>query len=262
MQIENLLQNLPNARVRFAEIVQDIEKWISARFHIESKDQQTYLSRSVNSLLTGSIGTTFSGALRLLIIFVIFIFFTFFMLVYRNLLKQSVLSFFKDSEQEKAVHLVNTIRYVVNNYLIGLMTEMAILFVILFVSLLVMGTKYALLLALLGAIMNIIPYIGIYTAGLVGIIMTLVNGTENMAFDVAMVFIGAHLIDSNILMPYIVGGKVKINPFIALVALIAGDLVWGIPGMFLFIPLTAIVRIMIRSVRELKPWAILIGAEE
>lgn len=261
IQLQNLFQNLPNARVKFLAIVHGIENWVSAHFHVENKDQQTYMSRSLNNFLTGSLGTTFGGVLRMCILFVVFVFFTFFILVYRNLLQQTVLSFFKDSQQQEAKQMVRRIRAVINSYLLGLITEMGILFVLIFAALLILGVKYALLLALLGSIMNIIPYIGIYTAALIAILMTLLNTTEGLALDVAFVFIAAHLIDANILMPYIVGGRVKINPFMALVALIAGDLVWGIAGMFLFIPLTAIIRILVQNIRELRPWAILIGGE-
>jgi AI-2 transport protein TqsA len=71
-----------------------------------------------------------------------------------------------------------------------------------------------------------------------------------------------HFLDANIILPKVVGGKVKMNPLVTILAVLIGHLVWGIPGMFLFIPLTAIIRLICEEVPELKPWAILLGEEK
>ena len=77
----------------------------------------------------------------------------------------------------------------------------------------------------------------------------------------AAVFILIHIIDANIILPRIVGGSVKMNPFVTLIAVVVGHLIWGVPGMFLFIPLTAIIRVLSEKINEFRSWAILIGEE-
>ena len=77
----------------------------------------------------------------------------------------------------------------------------------------------------------------------------------------AAVFILIHIIDANIILPRIVGGSVKMNPFVTLIAVVIGHLIWGVPGMFLFIPLTAIIRVLSEKINEFRSWAILIGEE-
>src|SRR5207249_1833256 len=109
-----------------------------------------------------------------------------------------------------------------------------------FAVLSIMGIKYALLMAILTAVLNIIPYLGIYTSMALCMLITLANGTAVQALEIGISFIVIHFLDANILLPRIVGGRVKMNPFITIIAVLTGRLVWGIPGMFLFIPLTAI----------------------
>ena len=71
-----------------------------------------------------------------------------------------------------------------------------------------------------------------------------------------------HLIDSNILLPVIVGSKVRINAFITLIGVVVGEMIWGISGMFLSIPVIAITKIIFDRIESLKAWGMLMGHEE
>jgi predicted PurR-regulated permease PerM len=62
-----------------------------------------------------------------------------------------------------------------------------------------------------------------------------------------------------VLEPLILGHQVKINPLFTIIALIIGDLLWGIPGIILAIPLTAIFKIICDHIEPLKPYGFLIG---
>ena len=101
--------------------------------------------------------------------------------------------------------------------------------------------------AFIAGIFNIVPYIGIYTATLLNILIAIASGNSAKSLEVLLVFIIIHIIDSNLITPIIVGSRIKINPFLTLIAVIVGKLIWGIPGMFLFIPLAAIIHIVIEK---------------
>src|SRR5205823_908388 len=98
----------------------------------------------------------------------------------------------------------------------------------------IFGVKYALLLGVLAAVMNIIPYLGIYSAAAIASLITLSNSTPAHASGVIIILIIVHFIDANILMPRIVGRRVNMNPLVTIVTVLTGQLVWGIAGMFLF----------------------------
>jgi predicted PurR-regulated permease PerM len=67
------------------------------------------------------------------------------------------------------------------------------------------------------------------------------------------------LIDNNYIVPYIVASKVKINALFSIIVVLAGNALWGIPGMFLSIPLLAIVKLICDHIEPLKPWGFLLG---
>ena len=125
-----------------------------------------------------------------------------------------------------------------------------------------MGIQYALLLGVMAAVLNIIPYLGIYTAIVLSMLVTFANSGGNMALEVGIGLFIVHLLDSNVLFPRVVGGRVKMNPFITIIAVIVGEFVWGIPGMFLFIPLAGITKLVCERVEGLEAWALLIGVDD
>ncbi|MET3113573.1 putative PurR-regulated permease PerM [Pedobacter sp. CG_S7] len=81
-------------------------------------------------------------------------------------------------------------------------------------------------------------------------------------FLVVATLVITHLIDSNILLPVIVGSKVKINALITVLGVIIGEMIWGISGMFLSIPIIAILKIIFDRVEGFQSWGIILGDEE
>jgi putative permease len=71
-----------------------------------------------------------------------------------------------------------------------------------------------------------------------------------------------HLVDSNILLPAVVGSKVKINPLITVLGVVLGEMIWGVSGMFLSIPVIAVLKIIFDRIDSLKPWGILLGEQD
>jgi predicted PurR-regulated permease PerM len=67
------------------------------------------------------------------------------------------------------------------------------------------------------------------------------------------------LIDNHYIIPKIVASKVKINALFAIIIVLAGNALWGIPGMFLSIPMLAIVKLIFDHIEPLKPWGFLLG---
>jgi len=125
---------------------------------------------------------------------------------------------------------------------------------------LLLGIEYAVLLAVIGALLNMIPYIGAIIAAVLPMIMAIVTKPNPWsAFLVLEVYIFIQFIDNNILVPRIVASKVKINALVSIIAVLAYGALWGIPGMFLSIPLTAIFKLIFDRIDSLKSWGYLLG---
>jgi AI-2 transport protein TqsA len=264
-QVVSFTHNFPELQGKLAEMLQNLQANIFNTYHINYQLQSDYMKRSLNGLeatAMASLSSTFIGAAEVLILTIFFLIFTFFILFHRRLFVRFILAVFPKDESQKVQDVIASARAMIFHYIMGLLTEMGILIILLLITLLIMGVKYALLIAVMAALLNVIPYLGIYTAMAISMLITFVNGSPAQAVSVGIVFIIAHFLDANILLPRIVGGNVKLNPLITIIAILMGKLVWGIPGMFLFIPLAAIIRIISEKVDSLQPWAILMGEED
>jgi len=127
-------------------------------------------------------------------------------------------------------------------------------------ALLILGIDYALLLGIVGALLNVIPYIGGLVAVALPMMVALVTkSTPWYAFYVMAAYYFIQLIDNNYIVPKIVASQVKINALFSIIVVLAGNALWGIPGMFLSIPLLAIVKLICDNIEPLKPWGFLLG---
>jgi len=127
-------------------------------------------------------------------------------------------------------------------------------------ALFALGIEYAILLGVIGALLNVIPYVGGLIAVALPMMVALATKSTGMyAFYVLILYYIIQLIDNNIIVPLIVSSKVKINALFSIIVLFAGNALWGILGMFLSIPLLAVAKVIMENITPLKPWGFLLG---
>jgi predicted PurR-regulated permease PerM len=163
--------------------------------------------------------------------------------------------------------IIEKVQNMIRKYITGLLIKMAIVAIVVSVTFMVLEVKYAILLGLITGFFNIIPYIGIFTALVLSAAVTFATSPEQITVIYVMVIlVVTHLIDSNILLPLVVDSKVRINvrinALITVLGVIIGEMVWAIPGMFLSIPVIAVLKIIFDWVESLKAWGIILGDEE
>ncbi|MCW3122438.1 MAG: family transporter [Flavipsychrobacter sp.] len=265
IQIVSFSSDVPLLRKRFIEMFDSLQNWMSYKMHITSLQQSEYMDKSVNSMLenlahsASNVLLSLTGLLLLVIFVVIF---TFFMLYHRRLLKRFALHLFSPPNRDKVNEVILQTKSMINAYVQGLVVEMLLIGIVTSTMFMVMGVPYALLLGVMTALLNVIPYLGIYTAAAISMLVTFANSSGNKVLEVAIGLTIVHLLDANVLFPRIVGGRVKMNPFITIIAVIVGEFLWGIPGMFLFIPMAGIMKLVCERVVGLEAWALLIGVED
>lgn len=264
-QISSLADDWPQFKQQVLTSLSDLQHWISTKFHVRLKQQQTYIDNAASHILsTGSavIGDTLLS-LSSLVLFMVFIMIdTFFLLYYRRLIVKFLVAVFKEENAEVVYDIIAQVQTRIRQYILGLILEMLIVAAATCLALWILGVKYAILLGLLTGLFNVIPYIGILTALLLSTLVTFATaGAAKILLVVATIF-GIHLIDSNVLLPIIVGSKVRINALITILGVIIGQAIWGIPGTFLAIPVIAITKIIFDRIESLKPWGMLLGDEK
>lgn len=184
----------------------------------------------------------------------------FLILFYQPLLLDFIHKLFGSENQSKITEIVGQIKTVIQRYLFGLLIEAGIVAALETAALLMLGIEYALLLGILGALLNMIPYLGGLVAVAMPMMVALVTKSSPVfAVYVLVAYYIIQLIDNNYIVPYIVASKVKINALFSIIVVIAGNVLWGIPGMFLSIPMLAIVKLICDHIDQLKPWGLLLG---
>ncbi len=265
-QVTKLGQDLPLLKEQVILSLHNFQVWISDKFHINIEKQMNYVQTATSKIETATpsmIGSTVLSVSSILLFLVFVILDTFFLLLYRRRLLKFLVDVFREENAVTVYDIVATIQNILRKYVVGLFLEMSTVAIVCCTVFLLLGIKYAILLGLITALFNIVPYIGIFSALLLNVIITF--ATTAMAAKVLLVVItvvAMHLIDSNILLPMIVGSKVRINAFVTLLGVVLGEMIWGISGMFLSIPVIAMAKIIFDRVESLKPWGVLLGDEK
>jgi putative permease len=264
-QLSELWSDWPLLVKQVTNSFHEIQHWISKTFHVNVSKQETYLADSAEKALSTSaavIGTTLITLSSSLLFIAFTLLFTFFILNYRRLLYRFLTTVFAEDHRTKVSETVNEIQRIIKKYITGLFIQMVIVSTLMVLTLSILGVRYAILLGLVAGIFNIIPYLGISTALIISVLITFATAGATKALFVLFAFIGVHTIDGNILMPLIVGSKVKINALMAFIGIIIGEMLWGISGMFLCMPYLAMLKIIFQKVDGLNAWAILLGEEQ
>ncbi len=186
--------------------------------------------------------------------------YTFFLIYYRDFFIEFFYKVFQNVNKELIDETIFKIKLVIKGYLFGQFLDILIIGIANAAVLYFIGVGYPVVLGFLIAALCIIPYLGMIIGSLAALLIAFVTTTTAWqpltAFTILWVI---HFIDSNLVTPVIVGHRVSLNPLVAIfVFLLFGEL-WGLPGLFLAIPLTAILKVIFDAVPGLFPYGFLLG---
>ena len=260
-QITSFVKDIPAIKHNLNDLWHQFQNWLSSTFNLSRAQQAKIIEKATSDTMdniapASTIGiVTASVATIILIPVYVFLF-----LYYRTLLLRFIVELFEENQQENVYNVIHEIRYVVQHYITGLLTETTIVAVLNISGLLLIGAPFAILLGLIAAILNLIPYIGGLVAVFLTALVTFTNtGSISTALWAIIIFMIVQLIDNNFLVPRIIASRVQLNALISIVGVLIGGALCGVSGMFLSIPLIAICKVIFDKVEELKPWGKLLG---
>ena len=265
-QLAQFLEDLPKIRRNLDRHVDTIQQWIRQNFKISKREQQEAIESASADMKTtgpGMLGTTFITAASALILVLLLPIYTFLILYYRDLIRKFFISIFADKHRASVEEVLSESRIIIQSYMVGLLIEMGIVAILNATGFLIIGIDYAIFLAVLAAILNMIPYVGMLIASIVCMLVTLAN--TNSISDIIWVGVAltvVQFIDNNILMPYVVSSKVKINALVSIIGVFIGGALAGVSGMFLSIPGIAIMKAVFDRVDGLQPWGMILGDDK
>jgi predicted PurR-regulated permease PerM len=261
-QISELSNDAAFLKSRTIDGINAIQQYIFTTFSISIEQQQRILSEQrpfFSEILKGMAGYV----LPAMSYFVLIQIYMMLMLFYRSHIRQFVLMFSKPDKQAEMNRVINSVARVSQHYLVGLSKMIVCLWIMYGIGFSALGVKNAVFFAVLCGLLEIVPFIGNITGTTITILMAAVQGgSPTMLAGIAVVYGTVQFIQGWLLEPLIVGSQVKINPLFTILALVAGDLIWGIPGIFLAIPLIAMFKIVCDNIEPLKPFGFLIGETE
>ncbi|MFL5811366.1 MAG: AI-2E family transporter [Flavisolibacter sp.] len=260
--IVSFRNDLPLMMDNIDESIRQLELWIQQTFHMSSQEVKDIVQSSTDKVIPSTssiVNSTVNTVTGVLFVGIIIFITTFLLLLYRRLIVLFFTSLFSDQYTERINTVLTRTRYVVRSYIVGLIIEMIIVAIANCSVLLFLGVKYAVLLGIIGAILNIIPYLGIFMACILTTLITLTTNSPATVIWAAVSFIIIHMLDSNILMPKIMGSKVKLNALATIIGIITGSALWGIPGTFMAVPIMAMMKVVFEEVEPFRPFAILMG---
>lgn len=260
-QASRFTESVPKLVDKFTEILNNTIVYISGHFNLSHKEITVWISQTKDDVLGSlEIGKTIASIGSVLAFFFLIPVYLFMILFYQPLLVEFFRKAFGRDHRSKVNEVINMIKSLIQSYLVGLLIQVAIISTMYSVGLLILGIKYAIIIGILGAILNLIPYLGSIIAAIIPMVIALVTKTSPwFALLVLALYLFTQFLDNNFITPKIVGSKVKLNALASIIAVIVFAALWGIPGMLLAIPLTAIVKLIFDNIESLQPVGFLLG---
>jgi predicted PurR-regulated permease PerM len=258
MQIVDVFQNLDQIGSKIESGLSELFQWGQGTFGFTKDDGIHWLQQNVFTLMDTPVqmaqkGIT-TGTQLAFGLFLVF-FSAFFFLLYRSAYRNFLLQQTQPDKREDSIQIMGQIQKVVRQYLYGLATVILILAVLNSIGLWLIGLDYPIFWACLAALLTIIPYIGTAIGGMLPFLYCMATYEYWwQPLAVVLLYAAVQQLEGNLITPNVVGRSVKINPLVALVAVIIGGMMWGVAGIFLALPIAAIIRISLDHHASLKPF--------
>lgn len=263
-EADRISDDIPTMKTRAEEMVTSIQIWIEQKYNIDPKQQADYINKTLNNL-SESGGRFFndivSWLMGMLTGFVLILLYFFFFMWKRDKYREFFLKLVYENNRKEAGQQLDKISRVSARYLIGRLISMIFLLIIYIIGFNAIGLPNAFLMALIAVLPTIIPYIGAFVGGFFPIAMSLIGGSPDLFWPTLIILAIAQAIDNNIIEPLAEGESMDMSPVFTIIAIVVGELIWGVAGMILFIPMFAILKIICDHIPALYPYSYLMANE-
>lgn len=267
-QIASLIADLPNIAEKVEKAFNELEYWLYNNFKIKlySGSKKSNMLQENLSRIASNSGVIVTSTVNILFTLVNYLglvpIYIFLFLLYRTGFKEFLLRLAPRENHKNLKLTILQVQRVTQAYIQGLLTVMSIVAVINYIWLRIIGVDYAIFFAVLSALLLVFPYIGIALgSSLPALYGWFITGDYHIAIWVLLAFNFTQFVEGNFITPVITGNKVKVNALSAIIALIVWGWLWGIVGLILAIPVTAMLKVIFDSFPETRNFGYLLGNE-
>jgi predicted PurR-regulated permease PerM len=260
-QLSMFTESYPQLKQKFNTTSNQFVQWVSETMNIRISKINAWTKETQSEAIDDfAIGESLSEAGEIIMVLLLLPVYLFMILCYKNLLLEFLRRLFRTEHRSVLDKILKDSKRLIETYLVGLVFELVIVAFLNCVGLLILGIEYAIIIGIIGAFLNLIPYLGgLIAIALPMIIAFITKDSLTYPLLVFCIYMLIQFIDNNLIIPKIVASRVKINALVSIIAVILGGAIWGISGMFLSIPLVAILKVICDHIEPLKPWGFLLG---
>lgn len=260
LQVKNFAEDWPQIKEKMQPKIENAQQFIAQNSPLNKEDLKIFgegkksAAEKKSSKPSQGAGSILSRLISFFGNYLLTFIYIFFLLAYRKRFKKFFLYIFPNERRQEVLETINSSAKVAPRYLGGKLILMGILAVVYSIGLGVSGVKNFIIVSLIAALLTLIPYIGniigFFLAVALGFLTT---GSTMTLVGITITFVVAQFIESYILEPYLLGEKVDVHPFFVILVVVVGNLVWGVVGMILAIPIMGILTIIFLHIKPLQP---------
>ncbi len=260
-QVSELAENTSNIEQTFDQWMRQSQRFMYRTFNLNYNEQNEILDEQQSAMasyiptIMESIGSTMAKAVLVLV-------YAFMFLTHRGQIKRFIMRSTPNGDEEKTKSLITHANQVSVSYLVGLLKLIVAMTVLYSLAYWAIGIENPIFFAAVCGVLEMIPFVGNLLGSLITTIGAIAQdgNTEIIPF-IFLVYFMVQFVQSYVLEPLIVGKEVNVNPLFSILALIVGELMWGLAGMVLAIPMLGIAKIYFDHTDSLQHYGKLIGTE-
>lgn len=258
-KVSELITDIASIKQKSIEIGMKVQNYIFNHLSISIEDQFSIIKNEQPSY-SGLVQTILSSVTYIVTSLILVLVYFVFLLYFRNHIKNFILKLTSVEQRPSMNVMIHDVAHISQEYLLGLSKMIVLLWIMYGIGFSVIGVENAIFFAILCGMLEIVPFVGNITGTIVTVLFAAVHGASlSLLGGIVGIYIMVQFIQGWILEPLILGPQVKINSLFTIISLVLGELLWGIPGIILAIPITAMLKIVCDQVETLKPYGFLIG---
>jgi predicted PurR-regulated permease PerM len=246
-QVSQLSNDFPQYFDKVSNFFGNVKNFSSEHGFGNQLDEGIGAIKSSIGGMFGNIFGTITGIFGGIFSFIIILVITFYMTVEESAIKRTLTYILPDKLQPFTLQLINKVQRKIGDWLKGQLILSLIIGIMVYAGLMILGVKYALVLALLAAIGEFIPYLGPTLSAIPAIFLAFSQSPIKALF-VLILFVIIQQLENNLLVPKVMQKAVGLNPILSITALLIGARVGGIVGMILAIPVATAISVIVREI--------------
>jgi predicted PurR-regulated permease PerM len=265
-QLVDFAKEWPSLQQKFTASFQQLSTFLVTAFDVSREQQLRWITQVTDQAAGGLfelIKETISFSTVSLVMLVLIPIYVVLILYYRNIWVEVLYRVFPEEKRESISEILSLSVNAYYSFIKGMGLVYLVVGILNSIGLLLLGVPHAILFGFIASVLTFVPYIGILVGSLLPIAMAWIT-YDSIWYPVGIIaiFILVQYLEANIIFPFAVSSRLKVNALVMLLAIFAGGILWGLAGMILFVPFVGILKLIADHNPKLRTLAMALGTEK